>query len=105
MPVQPPVQNTWKWVTVNVATDEGELFAFFQANAGGNGLWQAGGGNHTMGDRKVPYILALPGVLLEYIHAQGVNAGHMNSYGKLGDSKGNTRSQLRIGSWWRIGAL
>ena len=71
MPVQPPVQNTWKWITVNVATDEADLFAFFQANAGGNGLWQAGGGNHTMGDRKVPYILALPGVLLAYIYAQG----------------------------------
>ena len=71
MPVQPPVQNTWKWITVNVATDEGELVAFFQGQAGGMGLWQASGGNFTMQDVKVPYILALPGVLLEFIHARG----------------------------------
>ena len=71
MPVQPPVQNTWKWITVNVATEETELFQYFQGAPGGTGLWHAGGGNHSMGDIKVPYILALPGLLLEYIHTQG----------------------------------
>ncbi len=70
MPLQPPVQNTWKWITVNVATDEDALLVFAQS-AGGTGLWQPGGGNHTTQDVKVPYILALPGVLVEFIHRKG----------------------------------
>ena len=71
MPVQPPVQNTWKWITVNAATEERELLAFVQGNAGAVGLWHATGGNITRQEVKVPYVLALPGVLLEFIHARG----------------------------------
>ena len=71
--VQPPVQNTWKWITVNVVTDEAAILGAAQAGqgTGGTGLWQSGGGNVPMEDVKVPYILALPGVLVEFIHAQG----------------------------------
>jgi hypothetical protein len=67
--VQPPVQNTWKWVTANVSDDEEALLAFAQGDHGGLGLWQPGGGAiNSMHDVKVPYILALPGVLVDYIH-------------------------------------
>ena len=45
--VQPPVQNTWKWVTANVADDEAALLAFAQGDHGGMGLWQPGGGRLT----------------------------------------------------------
>jgi hypothetical protein len=66
--VQPPVQNTWKWATALVSTDEAALHAFVQGGLGGNGLWQAGGGGTVMQDVRVPYILALPGVLVDFIH-------------------------------------
>jgi hypothetical protein len=67
--VQRPVQNTWKWVTANVSDDEAALLAFAQGDHGGMGLWQPGGGAiNSMHDVKVPYILALPGVLVDYIH-------------------------------------
>ena len=41
--VQPPVQNTWKWATFNVVSDEAAVVAFAQGDQGG-GLWQSGGG-------------------------------------------------------------
>jgi hypothetical protein len=68
--VQPPVQNTWKWITVNAATDEAALLAFAQRE-GEMGLWTPGAGNHAPQDLKVPYVLALPGVLVEFIHGNG----------------------------------
>lgn len=83
MPVQPPVQNTWKWIIVNVGTDE-NCFSSSREHPGGTGLWHAGGGNHNMADVKVPYILALPGVLLEYIHPKG---GHCRPYKLLWEAR------------------
>ena len=68
--VQPPVQNTWKWITVNAATDEAALLAFAQRE-GEMGLWTPGAGNHAPQDLKVPYVLALPGVLVKFIHGKG----------------------------------
>ena len=69
--VQPPVQNTWKWVSANVVNDTEAIVTFARGDHGGNGLWQSGGGNAVLVELKVPYILALPGVLMEYIHLQG----------------------------------
>lgn len=67
-PVQPPTQNTWKWITVNVANDGGALQAFAQADTG---LWQPGAGAVAREDLKVPYILVLPTVAVEFIVAWG----------------------------------
>ena len=68
--VQPPVQNTWKWISVNVVNDTDAIMAAAQGD-GGNGLWQSGGGNNQVEEVKVPYILALPGVLMEYVYDKG----------------------------------
>ena len=68
--VQPPVQNTWKWIVVTAATDEAALLAFAQRE-GEMGLWSPGAGNHAPQDLKVPYVLALPGVLVEFILGKG----------------------------------
>lgn len=50
-PVQAPVQNMWKWITVNVANDVAALQAFAQTNAG---LWQPGGGNSGVAGYQGP---------------------------------------------------
>ena len=46
--VQPPVQNTWKWIAVNVVNDTDALMAAVQGD-GGMGLWQSGGGEQSVG--------------------------------------------------------
>ena len=76
-PVQPPTQNTWKWITVNAANDGGALQAFAQADTG---LWQPGAGAVAREDVKVPYILALPTVAVEFIMARGGSADHTSFF-------------------------
>ena len=68
--VLPPVQNTWKWGKVNVAHDVEACKAHGDANMEG-GLWEPVGGGHAFKDIQVPYILALPWVLVMFIMQKG----------------------------------
>ncbi len=70
MVVQPPVQTTWKWASVIAVLDAAALAAYCQTD-GGTGLWRPGPGEGTGVEVKVPYVLALPFVLMEFMVAKG----------------------------------
>ena len=61
-------QNRIAFSLVNMANDEGVLQAFAQTKSG---LWRPGGGNQVMQELKVPYIITLPSMTMEFIVAQG----------------------------------
>jgi hypothetical protein len=73
MVVQPPVLTTWKWLMAAVVMDVAQLQAFVQSDKG-IGLWQPKVGEGTVG--KVPYILSLPFVLMEFLASKGQCRSH-----------------------------
>jgi len=70
-PVCLPTTKAWDWHSGKAVTDYAKLAAFFENDANGDTLWTPSATDGTQEDIAVPYLLAIPSVLVDLLRNQG----------------------------------
>jgi hypothetical protein len=70
-PVCLPTTKAWEWHTGPAITDYAKLDNFFDDDANGGKLWTPSAADGTPADIEVPYLLAIPSVLVDLLRTQG----------------------------------